>query len=315
MAIALQLIFDFLFPTNLPGRWPHKCFTSWTPPMPDADAFVPGPSLEHDRQWQPAGDIQYIVEQETKQQLAFQADEVAQIERDDADLAYALRISQAKMLKDKVICVKFKQRARAAALEEALLTSKHLEPCRRRMSAAQMSLRPEWAGGAWFFEPMADEDVFKLLSDSPGLQLKPHHVFLRARDEKRLSAALAEIQSSWRIHFRPEAAWLEAQSGQAEPWSSRGDLSEEEHTQSEGSRSSGGTSAFDQQMTFHAAGSDLLGQQAIDGNESAKSLKPYRIVRTFYERSLPADLCSERAQSERAPRSCGSSIDSRECWD
>ena len=28
--------------------------------------------------------------------------------------------------------------------------------------------------------------MFKLLSDSPGLQLKPHHVTLRARDGKHL---------------------------------------------------------------------------------------------------------------------------------
>ena len=40
--------------------------------------------------------------------------------------------------------------------------------------------------------PMAEEDASELFSDPPGLRLKPRHVLLHARDEKRFGAVLAK---------------------------------------------------------------------------------------------------------------------------
>ena len=44
---------------------------------------------------------------------------------------------------------------------------------------------------------MAEEDVSELLLDLPGLRLKPRHVLLHARNEKRFGAVLAKGSCHW----------------------------------------------------------------------------------------------------------------------
>ena len=96
---------------------------------------------------------------------------------------------------------------------QALLTSKHLERCRNQVQSAGQSLQPDWAGGAWVVLPMEEAALNEMLDGFSGLQLKPHHVILRARDERFLRAALDNLCEAPRVRV----VRRQASSEQTEP--------------------------------------------------------------------------------------------------